>query len=191
MHSLRAASADALHPTLGVLRQAARVLSYATPWNKEEGSSMQLAILRIEEVNGQWGSNKQGQCPHLPGRPMPIFSRSSFLTYSKWDSRVTLRSSRSRRKYCCSCTSDSSSSSQPVPSSGCMLLLPSRCGEGRMAQGPRSMGRWQGTLPRVPEAHPYPTKLLQGKDSNHVLASQNSCTEWPILLCPSSCQQQG
>lgn len=75
---------------------------------------------------------------YAPGRPMPIFSRSSFLTYSKWERRVTLSSSRMRRKYCCSCSSVSSSSSQSVPSSACMLQL-SLCRRHRAGLG--------GTLP--------------------------------------------
>ena len=37
----------ALQPTLGAPRQAASILCYATPWNKE-GSSMQVAVLRAE-----------------------------------------------------------------------------------------------------------------------------------------------
>lgn len=120
---------------------------------KPGGGGLFHALGRPEgrEVNGQWGSKRQGQCPHLPGRPMPIFSRSSFLTYSKWDRRVTLRSSRSRRKYCCSCTSDSSSSSQPAPSSGCMLLLPSLCGgRGRDGSGTWGVGWGGDPLPEGP-----------------------------------------
>lgn len=120
-------------------------------------------ILRVldhaKDTQGKWSEAKTRPTGYLPGRPMPIFSRSSFLTYSKWDRRVMLRSSRSLRKYCCSCTSDSSSNSQPVPSSGCMLLLPSLCGKGKTAEGPGDVSRRQETCTSMPLVRPRSSEL--------------------------------